>query len=117
MRGAERLPAPPANWLDFGPRSPISGPAAPRAARLRRPCQRRRIRFSIPLDRWLDEATGLPGFEVVPIELPIVLTASRLTALRDPADMLIVATAQHHGARLVTSDARIQEGELVPFVA
>jgi len=49
--------------------------------------------------------------------LPIVVTASRLTGLRDPADMLIVASAQHRGARLVTSDPRIHETELVPFVA
>ena len=38
------------------------------------------------------------------------------TALHDPADMLIVASAQHHGARLVTSDARIHDTERVPVV-
>jgi PIN domain nuclease of toxin-antitoxin system len=80
-------------------------------------CQRRRFRFSIPVDAWLEQATALPGVELLPLSLPIVVTASRLTGLRDPADMLIVASAQHHGARLVTSDTRIHETELVPFVA
>jgi PIN domain nuclease of toxin-antitoxin system len=49
--------------------------------------------------------------------LPIIVAASRLTVLRDPADMLIVATAQQHGARLVTGDGRIQEADVVPCVA
>ena len=51
---------------------------------------------------------------MVPLSLPIIVTASRLTALRDPADMLIVASAQHHGARSITSDTRIHDAELVP---
>ena len=79
-------------------------------------CQHRRLRFAIPVDAWLEQATTRPGLEVVPLSLPIVVTASRLTVLNDPADMLIVASAQHHGARLVTSDARIHDTELVPVV-
>ncbi len=47
----------------------------------------------------------------------MIVTAARLTALRDPADMLIVATAQHHGARLVTSDTRISETDLIAVVS
>jgi PIN domain nuclease of toxin-antitoxin system len=80
-------------------------------------CQHRRFRFAIPVDAWLEQATSVPGIELVPLSLPIILTASRFAALRDPADMLIVASAQHHGARLVTSDERIHETELVPVVA
>jgi len=79
-------------------------------------CQRRRFRFTIPVDAWLDRATAIPGLELVPLSLPIVVTASRLVTLRDPADMLIVATAQHHGARLVTSDERIEATQLVDVV-
>ncbi len=80
-------------------------------------CQHRRFRFAIPVDAWLEEATAIPGIQVVPLSLPIIVTAARLTALRDPADMLIVATAQHHGARLVTSDARIGETDLVAVIS
>lgn len=79
-------------------------------------CQHGRFRFTIPVDRWLEEASTAPGIQIVPLSLPIIITAARLTMLRDPADMLIVATAQHHGARLVTSDTRIDKANLVAVV-
>jgi PIN domain nuclease of toxin-antitoxin system len=79
--------------------------------------QHGRFRFTIPTETWLEQATALPGIQLVPLSLPIIVTAARFAALRDPADMLIVATAQHHGARLVTSDTRIAETDLIPIVA
>jgi PIN domain nuclease of toxin-antitoxin system len=79
--------------------------------------QHRRLRFTVPVDTWIERATALACLEVVPLSLPIITSAARLTALRDPADMLIVATAQQHGARLVTGDARIEEAALVPVVS
>lgn len=79
-------------------------------------CQRERFRFSVPVEVWLEQATTVPGLELVALSLPIIVTASRLTLLRDPADMLIVATAQHRGARLVTSDSRIQESKAVAAI-
>ncbi len=80
-------------------------------------CQHRRFRFAIPVDKWLEEATAIPGIRIVSLSLPIIVTAARLMALRDPADMLIVATAQHHGVCLVTSDARIGETALIDVVS
>ena len=80
-------------------------------------CQRGRLRFAIPIDVWLEQATAIPGIQIVPLSLPIIITASRLTVLHDPADMLIVATAQHHGARLVTGDARIDEANVVAVLS
>jgi PIN domain nuclease of toxin-antitoxin system len=80
-------------------------------------CQHGRFRFTIPAERWLEEASTAPGIQIVPLSLPIIVTAARLTMLRDPADMLIVATAQHHGAPLVTSDTRIEEASVVAVVA
>ena len=62
-------------------------------------------------------AWSFPRIQVIPLSLPIIVTAARLTTLRDPADMLIVARAQHHGARLVTSDTPIEEADLVAVVA
>ncbi len=79
-------------------------------------CQSGRLRFSIPAELWLERATAVTGVEVLPLTLPIVGTAARLTSLRDPADMLIVATAQHHGARLATSDTRIEASGLVATI-
>jgi PIN domain nuclease of toxin-antitoxin system len=79
-------------------------------------CQRNRFRFSIPTELWLDRATSVNGLEILPLTLAIVVTAARLVSLRDPADMLIVATAQHHGAQLVTSDERVEESQLVATI-
>jgi PIN domain nuclease of toxin-antitoxin system len=76
-----------------------------------------RLRFPIPLETWLDQAMSVPGLQVVPLSVPIMAMASRLTALRDPADMLIVATAQQFGAPLVTGDGRIEESGTVRVVA
>lgn len=53
----------------------------------------------------------------LPLSLPIVITAAWLVSLRDPAAMSIVATAQHQGARLVTSDGRIEDLGLAAIVA
>jgi PIN domain nuclease of toxin-antitoxin system len=79
--------------------------------------QRRRLRFSIAPEAWLEEAANLPGLEIVALSPPIVWTAVRLDRLRDPVDQLVVATALDRGARLVTSDSRIAAAELVPVVA
>jgi len=79
--------------------------------------QHGRFRFSIPTDVWLEQATTVPGLRIVALSLPIIVTAARLVALKDPADMLIVATAQHNGAQLVTSDSRIDESGLITVVA
>jgi len=79
--------------------------------------EERRIRFSVPAEQWLHEASTVRGIAVVPLTLPIITTAARLTGLRDPADMLIVATAQHHGVPLVTNDSRIEAANLIRIVS
>jgi PIN domain nuclease of toxin-antitoxin system len=76
-----------------------------------------RLRLPVQLESWLDDATSIPGLEVVPLTVPIIAAAARLTGLRDPADMLIVSTALHHGAPLVTGDARIGDSGLVQVIA
>jgi PIN domain nuclease of toxin-antitoxin system len=78
--------------------------------------EHRRLRFSVPVAAWLERATAMRGLQVVGLSLPIVVNGARLTGLRDPADMLIVATAQHHGARVVTGDERIVEADVVSVV-
>ena len=75
-----------------------------------------RLRLPVTLEAWLEQAMAIPGLDVVPLSVPIIASAARLTALRDPADMLIVATAQHHGAPLVTSDGRIEESGTVQVI-
>ena len=72
-----------------------------------------RLRLPVQLEAWLDDATSIPGLEIAPLSVPIIAGAARLTGLRDPADMLIVATALHHGAPLVTNDERIGDSGVV----
>jgi PIN domain nuclease of toxin-antitoxin system len=75
-----------------------------------------RLRFPVQLEAWLEQATSIPGIEMAPLSIPIIAGAARLTSLRDAADMLIVATALHYGAPLLTSDARIEESGLVQVI-
>ena len=55
--------------------------------------QRGRLRFSIDTDAWLDQATNLPGLEIVSLSLATISIAVRLTGLRDAADQFVVTTA------------------------
>jgi PIN domain nuclease of toxin-antitoxin system len=75
-----------------------------------------RLRLPVQLEAWLEQAMSIPGLEIAPLSVPIVAGAARLTGLRDPADMLIVATALHHGAPLVTNDGRIEDSGLVQVI-
>ena len=75
-----------------------------------------RLRLPVQLETWLGEAMSIPGLEVAPLTVPIIAGAARLTGLRDPADMLIVATALHHGAPLVTNDGRIHDAGVVRVI-
>jgi PIN domain nuclease of toxin-antitoxin system len=75
-----------------------------------------RLRLPVPLERWLDQAVSIPGLEVVPLTVPTIAEAARLIGLRDPADMLIVATALQYGAPLLTNDERIGNAGLVAVI-
>jgi PIN domain nuclease of toxin-antitoxin system len=55
-------------------------------------------------------------FQILPITFEIAEESAALTALRDPADRAIVATAVVHRLRLVTSDQRIIDSKLVSVV-
>jgi PIN domain nuclease of toxin-antitoxin system len=67
----------------------------------------------LALDRdvaeWIAAALALPGLRLAPLEPQIAIDATRLPGdiHGDPADRLIVATARHHGATLVTEDQLI----------
>jgi PIN domain nuclease of toxin-antitoxin system len=75
-----------------------------------------RLRLPVQLEAWLGQAMSIPGLEIAPLTVPIIAGAARLTGLRDPADMLIVATALHYGAPLLTNDARIDDSGLVQVI-
>lgn len=58
---------------------------------------------------WVDEALHQPGIALAPLDPAIAVASTRLpgTIHGDPADRLIVATARHLGALLVTADERL----------
>jgi PIN domain nuclease of toxin-antitoxin system len=75
-----------------------------------------RLRLPVQTEAWLEQSMSIPGLEIVPLSVPIVVGAARLTGLRDPADMLIVATALQHGVPLLTSDGRIADSRIVQVI-
>ena len=68
--------------------------------------ERGRLRLDRAVVEWIETVLDLPGFRLLPIEPAIAIASVRLpgTFTRDPADRLLVATARHHGAQLVTAD-------------
>lgn len=75
-----------------------------------------RINLHLPLRDWLEQAVASPLVQLLSIT-PAVATA--VAALpdsfhRDPADRILVATAQVFGATLLTHDRRIIDAGLVP---
>ena len=73
--------------------------------------EKRQLALDRPLDQWLDQAGAMPGLLVVELTRPILVDSCRLPQPfpGDPADQIIVATARHHGAVLVSKDLRIRE--------
>ena len=54
------------------------------------------------------------AIRVVPIRVGVATLAVRLPLHGDPADRIIVATAIHLGARVLTSDQKLREAPCVP---
>ncbi len=71
-----------------------------------------------PFDEWLDLATMREGLHMAELTRPVLVESCRLpgTFHGDPADQMIVATARHHGAVLVTKDRAIRDYEHVHSV-
>jgi PIN domain nuclease of toxin-antitoxin system len=76
------------------------------------------LRLKLSLDELFNEFEASPAFRILPLTVDIAKEVSFLgPILRDPADRAIVATARVHGLRLLTSDQRILESNLVSTVA
>jgi PIN domain nuclease of toxin-antitoxin system len=63
-----------------------------------------------PVDDWIDAAIMVQGLHVWELTRPILIQSCALPGPfhGDPADQLIVATARHHEAVLITKDRRIR---------
>jgi PIN domain nuclease of toxin-antitoxin system len=75
------------------------------------------LRRKLSLDELLGELENSPVFRILPLKIEIARETSFLGhSLRDPADRVIVATARVHALRLLTSDQRIIDANLVSTV-
>ncbi len=72
--------------------------------------------LKVSLDEFFQNLNSNPAFRILPLTYEVALDVASLSALRDPADRAIAATARVHRLRLVTSDQRIIESKLVPVV-
>lgn len=77
-----------------------------------------RIELDRPAIEWLQSAVSDPRIEVLNITPSIAVQSTRLGAgfHGDPADRLIVATAQTEGIPLVTADDKIRESKAVETI-
>jgi PIN domain nuclease of toxin-antitoxin system len=63
-----------------------------------------------PLDQWLDAATMMTGLHLAELTRPILVESCQLPQPfhGDPADQIIVATARHENAVLITRDGSMR---------
>ena len=77
---------------------------------------RGKLDFSRGLEECFELLQASPLFKIFPLTYAVAAEGSNLASLKDPADRIIVATARVHNLRLVTSDQRIIESNLVPVI-
>lgn len=69
-----------------------------------------KLELSRPVDEWLRLAVAYPGVTLIPLDVDIIVDATRLPDgfRSDPADELIVATSRIRGIPLLTADAHLR---------
>jgi PIN domain nuclease of toxin-antitoxin system len=72
---------------------------------------KRRLQLGTDVMEWIRAALAKPGVRLVPLEPEIAVASTRLPfeMHADPADRILVATARHLGATLVTADLALLE--------
>ena len=82
-----------------------------------------RLQLAQDVKEWFDAVLGLPGLHLAPLGLEVAVASTRLPGEfhGDPADRIIVATARHLSATLVTADQKIiawaEQGHLPVLLA
>ncbi|MEA5619185.1 type II toxin-antitoxin system VapC family toxin [Cronbergia sp. UHCC 0137] len=70
--------------------------------------ENQKLILSCSVDEWLNGGLAYPGVQLLSLTLPIIVASTELTGFhRDPADQLIVATAQIYNCSLLTADNKI----------
>lgn len=72
-------------------------------------CLSGRLQFAQSTEQWITEALSTPGLRVAELTVPIAIDAGHIprTALADPMDRLLIATARRLDAALLTADHAI----------
>jgi PIN domain nuclease of toxin-antitoxin system len=71
--------------------------------------QRGRLVLRYPVREWIARSEALAGLRFLPVDTGIAIRSVELSDLHpDPADRLIVASAERLGATLVTKDERLR---------
>ena len=66
------------------------------------------LELPLPLPEWFDAALTESGIECLPLTPKLLHASTILPDLhKDPADRIIIVTAQEHDAKLVTADEKI----------
>ena len=80
--------------------------------------RRGRLELSMPLEEWIRHSELLPYLHFVAVDPQIALLSNALPGPwhQDPADRIILATALHLGASLVTKDSKLRRLRSVPTV-
>lgn len=70
---------------------------------------KKRVHLQMDVQQWIDSALTLPGIRLEPLSPAIAIASTRLPWQMhgDPADRILVATARHLGATLVTADEQL----------
>ncbi len=68
-----------------------------------------RLTLQTDVQQWIDQALALPGIRLYPLLPQIAVASTRLPwdMHGDPADRILVATARHSGATLITADQQL----------
>lgn len=72
--------------------------------------ERKQLVLDRPLRPWMDQALGVPGLLLAELTPAVLLESCDLPQPfhGDPADQMIVASARHHHAVLVTKDQSLR---------
>jgi len=70
---------------------------------------KKRLQLDSDVQDWIDRALALPGIRLQPLVPAIAVASTRLPweMNPDPADRILVATARHIGATLLTADEQL----------
>lgn len=77
-----------------------------------------RLKLACPIEEWIESATTLLGVQLIELTPRIAITSTKLPGNfhRDPADQIIVATAQVYDLELLTADEKILKYDYVRTV-